>query len=57
METPNEFSWLERRLSQIENKLDVVRIEVAQLKTKAAFWGAAAGLVVAVVLERVIAGG
>lgn len=40
---------LETRIESIDEKLVLVRIDVAQLKVKAGIWGAAAGMIPALV--------
>ena len=50
---------LETRVEVLDEKLTLVRIDVAQLKVKAGIWGAAAGMVPAMVtgLAVLIGGG
>ena len=50
---------LETRVEVLDEKLTLVRIDVAQLKVKAGIWGAAAGMIPAMVtgLAVLIGGG
>lgn len=49
-----ELDSLKTRLDGVDEKLVLVRIDVAQLKVKAGMWGAAAGLIPALVTAFVV---
>lgn len=45
----NKLETLEDRVDGLDEKLTLIRIDVAQLKVKAGIWGAAAGMIPAIV--------
>lgn len=45
----DKLETLEDRVDGLDEKLTLIRIDVAQLKVKAGIWGAAAGMVPAIV--------
>jgi hypothetical protein len=53
-----ELAALKTEVAAIDEKLTLIRIDVAQLKVKAGIWGAAAGMIPALVTGlAVLAGG
>lgn len=53
-----QLAALEQKVGDIDEKLTLLRIDVAQLKVKAGLWGAAAGMVPALIAAiAVFAGG
>jgi hypothetical protein len=54
----SKLETLETRVDGLDEKLTLIRIDVAQLKVKAGIWGAAAGMIPAIVTAlAVLVGG
>ena len=54
----DKLETLEERVDGLDEKLTLIRIDVAQLKVKAGIWGAAAGMIPAIVTAlAVLVGG
>jgi hypothetical protein len=55
----NKLETLEERIDAVDEKVVLLRIDVAQLKVKAGIWGAAAGMIPALVtgLAVLVGGG
>lgn len=49
----NRLDELERDIRQLDDKVTLLRIDVAQLKVKAGMWGAVAGMVPALITALV----
>jgi hypothetical protein len=53
----NRLDLIERDITALDDKVTMLRIDVAQLKVKAGMWGAVAGCVPALVTALVAWGG
>ena len=50
----SELERLDREIKTQNNKLDIIRIEIATLKTKASFWGFISGALITGIINLIL---